>query len=108
MAEKILRSDENIREEVTQRLWKAARVDAADIEIKVKGGIVTLTGAVAAERIRRAAEVLTATLPGVLRVKNELTVQKDQAVISEQSLQNNQSSKSIEDADIPPRTSDIM
>src|SRR5688500_12730171 len=52
------RSDERIEEEVVQRLAEADWVDAADVEVEVSDGVVTLEGEVDTRAARRGAEDL--------------------------------------------------
>ena len=66
------RSDERIEEEVVQRLADAEWVDAADVEVEVSDGVVTLEGLVDTRAGRRAAEDLVAEVYGVVDVINRL------------------------------------
>ena len=71
------RSDERIREEVSDRLTDDYRVDASDITVQVKDGEVTLTGTVATREQKRRAEDLVDTTSGVRDVTNSLRVRRD-------------------------------
>jgi osmotically-inducible protein OsmY len=71
------RSDERIREEISDRLTDDYRVDASDITVQVKDGEVTLTGTVATREQKRRAEDLVETTSGVRDVTNGLRVHRD-------------------------------
>ena len=68
------RSDDRIQEEVCEALERHPDVDATEIEILVKEGIVTLRGAVEHRRQKRMAEDAIAYLSGVKDVRNELSI----------------------------------
>lgn len=68
------RSDERIREDVCERLERDARVDASEIEVSVRDGVVTLSGKVEDRPSKRQAEDIIEFLPGVKDVRNDLTV----------------------------------
>ena len=62
------RSDERIREEVSDRLMDDHRVDASDITVEVKDGEVTLTGTVPDREQKCSAEELVDRVNGVTEV----------------------------------------
>lgn len=68
------RSDERIREEVSERLTDDDRIDASGIDVAVTGGEVTLTGTVESRRMKRYAEDLAESVRGVRDVHNQLRV----------------------------------
>lgn len=68
------RSDERIREEVCQALTDHADIDASEVEVEVKDGIVNLSGTVESRQIKRMAEETIESMPGVLDVRNNLRV----------------------------------
>jgi hypothetical protein len=68
------RRDERIFEDVCDALTEAPDVDASDIDVEVKGGEVTLTGAVRDRRQKRIAEDVCEDVPGVDDVHNKLHV----------------------------------
>jgi hypothetical protein len=70
------RSDDRIREEVCETLYRSPRVDASDIEVTVKEGCVSLKGTVDNRDAKREAESCIENLPGVEDVFNELRVIK--------------------------------
>jgi hypothetical protein len=71
------RSDERIKEDVSETLTRHSRVDASDIEIEVKDGEVTLTGTVTERRMKHMIEDLAEKCSGVKDVINHIRVQKD-------------------------------
>lgn len=68
------RSDERIHEEVCERLSDDHDVDATEIEVKVSGGTVTLSGSVTDRYAKRRAEDIAEAVPGVLDVENAIRV----------------------------------
>jgi BON domain-containing protein len=70
------RSDDRIREDVSEVLTRDPDVDATDIEIVVLEGEVTLSGEVDDRRIKRRAEDLIERCAGVSDVHNQLRVKR--------------------------------
>lgn len=70
------RSDDRIRELVSERLEESDDVNAADIEVQVKDGEVTLTGSVDTRHMKRVAEDIAESIPGVRDVNNDLKVNR--------------------------------
>lgn len=68
------RSDERIRENVCDLLLEASHVDASAFDVQVSGGEVTLDGTVPDRRMKRDAEDLVESVPGVTQVHNHLRV----------------------------------
>jgi osmotically-inducible protein OsmY len=68
------RSDDRIREDVSDRLAEHPDLDASDMEVKVSKGEVTLTGSVDSRWAKRLAEDLVEACPGVRDVMNHLRV----------------------------------
>jgi hypothetical protein len=66
------RSDERIREEISDRLMEHDGIDASDIEVEVKDGEVTLTGTVEEREMKWMAEGVAETVGGVRDVHNRL------------------------------------
>ncbi|MBO9665429.1 MAG: BON domain-containing protein, partial [Bdellovibrio sp.] len=71
------RSDDRIKEDVSEALTRHARIDASDIEIEVKNGEVTLTGTVTERRMKHMAEDLAEKCSGVKDVINHVRVKKE-------------------------------
>jgi hypothetical protein len=68
------RSDERIREEISDRLMVHPDIDASEIEVHVANGIVTLTGIVDNRHEKRLAEYVAEDALGVDDVDNRLKV----------------------------------
>lgn len=66
------RSDERIREDVSDRLGDDWRLDASDIEVTVAAGEVTLSGTVGSREDKRRAEDIVDDCSGVKHVQNNL------------------------------------
>jgi len=70
------RSDERVKETVSECLEAHPDLDASEVEVQVKGGIVTLTGTVEDRKAKRMAEDAVEGLAGVKDVTNQLQVSK--------------------------------
>jgi hypothetical protein len=68
------RSEERIREDVCDRLSDDYVIDASDIDIKVNGSDVILSGTVNSRQEKRRAEDLAESVSGVTNVQNQLRV----------------------------------
>jgi osmotically-inducible protein OsmY len=68
------RSDARINEDVCDRLCDSPEVDATDIDVRVTGGEVTLSGSVSDRDQKRRAEDLIEQVSGVREVHNTLRV----------------------------------
>ena len=68
------RSDEKIHDEVCELLTSHYDIDASEIEVEVKDGVVTLGGAVESRRTKRMAEDVVADMNGVQDVRNNLRI----------------------------------
>jgi hypothetical protein len=68
------RDDVRLREDVCEVLTVHDRVDASEIEVDVKDGVVTLSGTVSSRGERREAEDALFDVPGVVDVINQLRV----------------------------------
>jgi osmotically-inducible protein OsmY len=71
------RSDDRVREDVCDRLEQDHDVDASEIEVKVSGGTVTLSGSVSDRSMKRRAEDLVESIQGVRDVENQIRVTRD-------------------------------
>jgi hypothetical protein len=78
------RSDDRIHEEICERLTRDPRIDATEIEIKVKNGEVTLTGTVYERRFKHMAEDAADSVSGVKDVHNQIKVDKNNPGFSEE------------------------
>lgn len=79
------RSDDRIREDVSEALWAHPRIDASEVEVDVKDGVVTLSGTVTERRMKRLIEDEIDNLPGVRDVINNVRTQDRQSVGSSMS-----------------------
>ena len=66
------RSDARILEEICERLTEDDRIDASNMSVEVKEGIVSLSGEVDDRRAKRLAEAIADSVGGVLDVENRL------------------------------------
>jgi osmotically-inducible protein OsmY len=73
------RSDERIREEVSDRLTENEWLDASDVDVNVSDGEVILSGTVDSRYAKRLAEEIAESVSGVANVQNNLRVQNYQA-----------------------------
>ncbi|MDX9875501.1 MAG: BON domain-containing protein [Spongiibacteraceae bacterium] len=69
-----VRSDERIREEVCERLTHDHAVDASDVTVECKDGIVTLMGSVERRRDKHQVEDVVENVVGVTDIENRLKV----------------------------------
>ena len=69
------RSDDRIREDISERLEDHPRVDASNIEVIVAEGVVTLSGTVDDRWAKRQAEDISHDVRGVKDVNNQIRVQ---------------------------------
>ncbi|MDR6624121.1 BON domain-containing protein [Caulobacter segnis] len=70
------RSDERIREDVSDRLTDDAWLDAQGVEVMVQDAEVTLTGTVRSREDKKRAEAIAETVSGVDHVQNNLRVDR--------------------------------
>lgn len=68
------RSDERVREDVSDRLMEHPELDASGLEVHVKDGVVTLKGDVDSRWAKRLAEEIAEVVGGVRDVMNQLSV----------------------------------
>jgi hypothetical protein len=68
------RSDDRIRDDVSEELERHGWIDASDIEVTVQDGEVTLTGSVESRSQKRMAEDAAERVTGVKDVHNQLRV----------------------------------
>jgi hypothetical protein len=71
-----VRSDDQIKQDVCERLTQHGHIDASDIEIRVEGNEVTLTGTVDSRKAKRMAERVVDSVSGVRDVHNQLRVNR--------------------------------
>jgi len=68
------RSDERIKEDISDRLMTHPDIDASDIDIAVSNGVVTLTGTTEDRHEKRLAEYIAEDVVGIDDVENRLKV----------------------------------
>jgi hypothetical protein len=68
------RSDDRIREDISDRLEQHGEIDASEIEVRVSKGEVTLEGTVEDRWMKRMAEDLVEDTPGVKQVNNRIRI----------------------------------
>jgi len=71
-----VRSDDRIREDISEELVQSGEVDASNIEVTVTTGVVTLDGEIEDRDQKRLAEDIVEAAPGVREVHNNLKVRK--------------------------------
>jgi len=69
------RSDERVKEEVSETLYRDYHIDASEIEVDVKDGVVTLSGTVDSRETKRMAEDCIDRLSGVVDIHNRIRIQ---------------------------------
>ncbi len=68
------KSDERVYDQVCELLTDHPMIDARDIEVQVREGIVTLSGTVNSRQTKRLSEDVASSVPGVHDVQNQLRV----------------------------------
>jgi hypothetical protein len=69
------RSDERVKDDVSDRLHQSGQIDAHDVDVSVSDGVVTLSGTIPTRQMKRMAEDAVESCAGVKDVRNELKVQ---------------------------------
>lgn len=75
------RSDERIKEELSELYTRHHDIDASDVELEVKDGEVTLSGSVPERRMKYLAEELAENSMGVREVNNQIRVKRENATL---------------------------
>jgi osmotically-inducible protein OsmY len=88
------RSDERIREAISDELTDHPEIDASEIEIEVKKGEVTLTGTVDSREAKRMTEDVAEQSSGVQHVSNQLRVRNGRMGASDRSTEGSTSGRS--------------
>jgi osmotically-inducible protein OsmY len=70
------RSDERLREDVSERLMQARYIDCSDVTVKVSAAKVTLEGTVPERPMKHAIEDLVDACPGVQDIDNRIRVRR--------------------------------
>lgn len=77
-----IRSDERIQEDLNERLFHDDEIDASEVEINVKDGVVTLNGTIEERRLKYRIEDLAESCSGVKDVTNNLRVKSSSSSMS--------------------------
>ncbi|HVY81845.1 MAG TPA: BON domain-containing protein [Steroidobacteraceae bacterium] len=70
------RSDERLREDISERIMEAAHVDSSDVSVNVVGGKVILEGTVPDRYTKHYIEDLADAAPGVQDIENRIRVRR--------------------------------
>jgi osmotically-inducible protein OsmY len=70
------RSDERLREDISERLMEAREIDSSDVTVKVSAAKVELEGSVPERRMKHAIEDLVDACPGVQDIENRIRVRR--------------------------------
>jgi hypothetical protein len=70
------RSDERLREDISERLMEARYIDSSDVTVEVTGAKVVLEGTVPERRMKHAIEDLVDACPGVQDIENRVRVRR--------------------------------
>ena len=68
------RSDERLKEDICERLTHHPAIDASEVEIEAKQGVVTLSGSVTQRQSKHQIEDLVENVSGVKDIENRITV----------------------------------
>lgn len=70
------RSDERLQEDISERLMDDDAIDASEVSVQCKDGMVTLEGAVPERRVKHRIEDLVERCHGVKDIENRITVKR--------------------------------
>ncbi len=70
------RSDERLREDISERLMEARYIDSSDVTVEVSGAKVVLDGTVPERRMKHAIEDLVDACPGVQDIDNRIRLRR--------------------------------
>jgi hypothetical protein len=73
------RSDERIKEDISEQLTQHPEIDATEIEVRVQGGEVTLTGTADSRHAKRLAEDIAESASGVKECHNQIRVKQQES-----------------------------
>jgi BON domain len=71
------RSDERLREDISERLMQAGNIDSSEVTVMVAGAKVTLEGTVPNRNMKHAIEDLVDACPGVQDIDNRIRVDRN-------------------------------
>jgi len=70
------RSDERIKEDISERLWRTEYLDSSEVSVAVKDGVVTFSGTVPVRWMRHEIENIADSCIGVQDIENNIRVQR--------------------------------
>ncbi len=70
------RSDERIKEDISERLWRTEYIDSSEVSVAVKDGVVTFSGTVPVRWMRHEIENIADSCIGVQDIENNIRVQR--------------------------------
>jgi hypothetical protein len=70
------RSDERLREDISERIMQAHTIDSSDVTVEVSGAKVVLEGTVPDRRMKHAIEDLADACPGIQDIENRIRVRR--------------------------------
>jgi len=88
------RSDERVKEDISERLYGAYHVDSSEVTVDVRAGKVTLEGMVPSRHMKHAIEDMVDSCPGVMEIDNRIRVASSQYQGSSQSTPSSPTVKS--------------
>jgi len=68
------RSDERMKEDISERLYRAYHIDSSEVTVEVRAGKVTLEGTVPSRHMKHAIEDMVDDCPGVTEIDNRIRV----------------------------------
>jgi len=68
------RSDERMKEDISERLFAAYHIDSSEVTVDVRGGRVALEGTVPSRHMKHAIEDMVDSCPGVMEIDNRILV----------------------------------
>jgi hypothetical protein len=68
------RSDERMKEDISERLYRAYHIDSSEVTVDVRAGKVTLEGTVPSRHMKHAIEDMVDDCPGVTEIDNRIRV----------------------------------
>jgi len=77
------RTDERLREDISERLMYASYIDSSEVTVAVAGGKVTLEGTVPDRYMKHAIEDLVDECPGIQDIDNRVRVQSQREDLSQ-------------------------
>lgn len=86
------RSDQRIREDVSDRFYEDDYLDASDVQIRVENGNIILDGTVDSKQAKRRAEDLAESISGVRNVENHLKVNTNSPSVGSSSIRDQRDS----------------